>query len=702
MSFLNPLFLIAAISVAVPLLIYLLNIRKPKKVKFSTLAFFDSLKTTSMKRIKIKRWLLLLIRSLAIVALVIAASRPFLPPDIGWTSNNQPKIIGIVIDNSPSMNRVDRNGPYIDQAKELAGEILSLAGDNDRIVLEVTNGSPLSIPPIAVNAALNRIDRINTINSGSYTGERILSTSETLEDEREPNKVLYFISDAQQSQIEQMNAVDEQAEISGLQVLTVGSGTTVNIAVRDVEIEYGGINQPGNIQLRTVLQNGGQEIGRNQLFNIYKEGELIYQQSFDLEPSEQLETTYDVPVSGQDSIRLELEVEGDELSFDNRYYAAIQLPEEKQLIVLNEGERSGDFTSYLTPMLEIASQESGRISVEFTDVENLDVSSLFNYDAIVLDGVRRIPDYISQPIIDHVQSGAGLLLLPAADGNISSYNRLLSFGNSGRFADLLGSYGSFEAVDRMEQPSEGHPIINEMFDKPEEEEVRLNVPEIFYYYQIDRPEQSTSLPILETRTGNPLLLESRVGNGVMLISAVGSDPGWSNFPVKPFFAPLIYRTVDYLVRADAAVLSTHTLGQPFSASVGRAADTAELIKEGELIMPELRQTFGGGEVTYPALEWTPGWLELKTANSSWLFSVNQNAMESSLNSLSEQNLKETFETVFDEVIVVDAVSTADGVAGELETASFGHEVWFWFVIIAIILLLLESLLSRYYQAESIT
>jgi hypothetical protein len=424
MSFLNPLFLIAAISVAVPLLIYLLNIRKPKKVKFSTLAFFDSLKTTSMKRIKIKRWLLLLIRSLAIVALVIAASRPFLPPDIGWTSNNQPKIIGIVIDNSPSMNRVDRNGPYIDQAKELAGEILSLAGDNDRIVLEVTNGSPLSIPPIAVNAALNRIDRINTINSGSYTGERILSTSETLEDEREPNKVLYFISDAQQSQIEQMNAVDEQAEISGLQVLTVGSGTTVNIAVRDVEIEYGGINQPGNIQLRTVLQNGGQEIGRNQLFNIYKEGELIYQQSFDLEPSEQLETTYDVPVSGQDSIRLELEVEGDELSFDNRYYAAIQLPEEKQLIVLNEGERSGDFTSYLTPMLEIASQESGRISVEFTDVENLDVSSLFNYDAIVLDGVRRIPDYISQPIIDHVQSGAGLLLLPAADGNISSYNRL--------------------------------------------------------------------------------------------------------------------------------------------------------------------------------------------------------------------------------------------------------------------------------------
>jgi hypothetical protein len=136
--------------------------------------------------------------------------------------------------------------------------------------------------------------------------------------------------------------------------------------------------------------------------------------------------------------------------------------------------------------------------------------------------------------------------------------------------------------------------------------------------------------------------------------------------------------------------------------VGRAADTAELIKEGELIMPELRQTFGGGEVTYPALEWTPGWLELKTANSSWLFSVNQNAMESSLNSLSEQNLKETFETVFDEVIVVDAVSTADGVAGELETASFGHEVWFWFVIIAIILLLLESLLSRYYQAESIT
>ena len=112
MSFLNPFFLFALLTVAVPLLIYLLNIRKPKKVRFSTLAFFDSLKSTALKRIRIKRWLLLAIRCLAILALVLAASRPFLPPEYGWSSNNQPKAIGILIDNSPTMNRVDRNGPY--------------------------------------------------------------------------------------------------------------------------------------------------------------------------------------------------------------------------------------------------------------------------------------------------------------------------------------------------------------------------------------------------------------------------------------------------------------------------------------------------------------------------------------------------------------------------------------------------------------
>jgi len=37
----------------------------------------------------------------------------------------------------------------------------------------------------------------------------------------------------------------------------------------------------------------------------------------------------------------------------------------------------------------------------------------------------------------------------------------------------------------------------------------------------------------------------------------------------------------------------------------------------------------------------------------------------------------------------------------LKAASVGKDIWYWFIILAIILLVTESLVSRHYKAESI-
>lgn len=701
MSFLNPFFLFALLTVAVPLLIYLLNVRKPKKVRFSTLAFFDSLKSTALKRIRIKRWLLLLIRSLTILALVLAASRPFLPPEYGWVSNNQPKAIGIVIDNSPTMNRVDRNGPYIEQAKNAVREILSIAGNDDRFLMDVTNGASLNVPLISKRAALSRLDDISTINSGNYISERLRSVTERIQGADEPNKILYLITDGQESQFSEMKDEETVFENINIQILEVGNGDALNIGYENVNIESGGISQAGNVQLRAILKNAGKQPAANQFINVYQDDELITQQSFDLAAGSNMEFLFEIPVSDRDSVRVELLIEGDELSFDNRYYAAIELPEEKNLLVFNQQPETSDFQSYLLPMMEIASDESGRMNIEFANINNFQLSELSQYDAVILDGIRNIPDYFSESLIDHVQSGAGLLFMPAANGNVNSYNRLLNFSNSGRYSDVIGSYGSFDPVDRMAEPAEGHPIMEQMFEKPEDEEIRLNVPELFFYYEIETGNRSSGLSILQTRTGNPLLVESRVGNGKIIFSAIGSDPGWSNFPVKPFFAPLFYRTIDYLVQGKEATLQVHELGARFQAMLNTNAESVQLLKNSETILPEAQQTFQGVQVSYSGIEWEPGWLRLQTDSETKLYSVNQNAIESNLNSLTEEKITEKMGALFSNVSIVKVGSDHSGLENELELASFGREIWYWFVLIAIILLLLELLVSRYYKAETI-
>ncbi|HBQ61566.1 MAG TPA: hypothetical protein DD671_18635, partial [Balneolaceae bacterium] len=106
MSFLNPLFLFALVAVGLPLLIHLLNLRRPQKVSFSTLAFFRELKNTTIKRIRIKRYLLLILRLLAIACLALVLARPFLPPALsGGGSAQAPALNAVLLDNSISMSR---------------------------------------------------------------------------------------------------------------------------------------------------------------------------------------------------------------------------------------------------------------------------------------------------------------------------------------------------------------------------------------------------------------------------------------------------------------------------------------------------------------------------------------------------------------------------------------------------------------------
>lgn len=699
MSFLNPLFLFAMLTVAVPLLIYLLNLRKPKKVRFSTLAFFESLKSTSLKRIRIKRWLLLAIRCLAIIMLVVAASRPFLPPDLVWQSDNQPKVIGILIDNSPSMQRVDQNGPYLEQARGLAEEIAEMAGNEDHILLERTNGESLNMPFLQSRQSLNRIGEIEILPGGNYLPERLLDMAGRVEEAREPNKIIYLITDGQETQFNSLaeTTLEELSDIN-IQVMHLGDSEPGNSGFRSVELLPG---QNERIRLQAVLENFGGRPVQNQFLNVVMDDELITQQPFELGPGESTTFETELPASEGRFLQVELQIEGDEITFDNTFRASVEMPETREILVLQDPGAATEFTSYLEPVLEVSSEENKRFAVTFEQISGFDVSRFDRYNAVILDGVRNIPDYLSQALMNHVQSGAGLLFLPAANGNLNSYNRLLGIGGAGQFINISGSYGSFSTIDRMAPPAEGHPVLETIFDLSGEEEIRLNVPEIFYYYEIESAGRF-GVNILTTATGNPLVREVPAGNGRIIYSAIGSDPGWSNFPVKPFFAPFFSRVVNYLSGGGNAKLNTHMLGEPFEVLVQSSPETIQLEKNNEVIIPDTRQTFQGTRVLYPGREWIPGWLTLKAGEDSLLFSVNQNTMESQLRSLEQESIKQLLNNIFSNVSYLRAGNNQVEMMAQLEIAAYGKEVWYWFIVFAIILLMSESLISRAYKAESIS
>ena len=117
MSFTYPAFLFALSAIAIPIIIHLFNFRKFKTVYFSNVRFLKEVKQETQAKSKLKHLLVLASRILAITFLVLAFSQPFIPAE----NNKIPvgdKTVSIFIDNSFSMDAINKNGTLLDEAKK--------------------------------------------------------------------------------------------------------------------------------------------------------------------------------------------------------------------------------------------------------------------------------------------------------------------------------------------------------------------------------------------------------------------------------------------------------------------------------------------------------------------------------------------------------------------------------------------------------
>src|SRR3984885_13075026 len=131
MHFLYPAFLFALLSLAIPILIHLFNFRRYQKVYFSNVQFLKEIREQQSSRRNLKERLILASRLLALFFLVMAFTRPFIPGPHAANAAGQ-KAISIFVDNSYSMQTLNREGSLLDEAKRRAKEIVLAYNINDR------------------------------------------------------------------------------------------------------------------------------------------------------------------------------------------------------------------------------------------------------------------------------------------------------------------------------------------------------------------------------------------------------------------------------------------------------------------------------------------------------------------------------------------------------------------------------------------
>ncbi|MFQ5906350.1 MAG: BatA and WFA domain-containing protein, partial [bacterium] len=206
MTFLNPFYLVGVAAGIIPLLIHLLHRRRLKVVDFSSIEFLKKIEGRRTRWFRIREMLLLILRTLAVVMLALAISRPVLKSTVFGPLGTHARSSSVfILDNSYSMGATTKDGSSFTKAKAQANEILKLLdrGDEASLILASNISRPvfegLVREPSLLKGAISQAKL-----SSRHTDYRpsLRMAMAMLDASRNLNKEVYLFTDMQRSGFE--------------------------------------------------------------------------------------------------------------------------------------------------------------------------------------------------------------------------------------------------------------------------------------------------------------------------------------------------------------------------------------------------------------------------------------------------------------------------------------------------------------------
>lgn len=142
MSFLQPWLLAALPIMALPIIIHLINQRRYQTVPWGAMMFLLAANRMSRGYAKIRQWLILLFRTLAIAGLVFAISRPLASGWLGAAAGGGSETTIVLVDRSPSMMQRGEGTALTKLESGIAQIDSTLETLGTRRIVLVDSGSP--------------------------------------------------------------------------------------------------------------------------------------------------------------------------------------------------------------------------------------------------------------------------------------------------------------------------------------------------------------------------------------------------------------------------------------------------------------------------------------------------------------------------------------------------------------------------------
>jgi len=156
MSFLAPMLLAGLPLMALPIIIHLINQRRFQTIRWGAMMFLLAANRLSRGFARLRQWLIMAFRMLAIAGLIFAVARPLASGWLGLSTGGRPDTTIVLLDRSPSMQQTGggAGGTKLETGRRRLVQALKTLGSAHWVLVDSTTNTAFEIesPDILLNS----------------------------------------------------------------------------------------------------------------------------------------------------------------------------------------------------------------------------------------------------------------------------------------------------------------------------------------------------------------------------------------------------------------------------------------------------------------------------------------------------------------------------------------------------------------------
>ena len=695
--FANPLFLIALAGILVPVIIHLVRLRRYNKVYFSNTDMLSSIEAEQRSRSRLREWLILAARILAITSLVLAFAQPRLC-NKSQASASGGSCVSVYIDNSFSMGGEGACGILLEEAKSKAREIARAYPSDTRFQL-LTNDNlgqsrrslvreeflaaidevGLSSRTLPVSVAMERQANFGMIASSSRTHAYVISDFQRSTcDWTSVEQVVdeYRLDEADGKRMPDDPTADSMRPLGSHWVLVpVAPVKQANVYIDTLWLDAPPATAGSGVSLTLAIRNEGDSPIEALPVRLYTGGEQKALATVDISKHGSAEVKLGFSLRETGALNGYVELSDYPVTFDDKLYFSINVKPVMRVLALY-GDRPDDHLRRLFG-------HDSLVSYSDSPPAKADLSQADDMDFISLTSLSSIPSGLSQALVEYVRKGGTLLLAPPADCDIASYNLLLAAVGAPQLDNFVECHQTCSSINY------DAPLYKNVFRRQAD---NIELPTVDGRFQTHTPAGGTAEAIISMADGAPWLTASGCGKGTVYLLVTPLESVHGNFAQLPLFVPTIYNMALYS-RRPAQLYYTIGKGEQIDLGDVSGDATATVTKDAstEASLVTLRHEGRRSFVVADDMESEAGNYRVSDGSSELGVSLNHDRSESLMEFFDSGEIEAAVKAM--QLGNIELVKSGSHPLDEvIRQRSGGSSLSPWFLLAAVAFLICEALL----------